>query len=87
MDVVDEAAWLPEAERTEGVRRVRATLTETGSDDCGGCGEQIEPARRAALPSARRCVECQGRVERREAMKAKPPIFEDGLMTVRGTVA
>jgi phage/conjugal plasmid C-4 type zinc finger TraR family protein len=85
-DIVDEAAWLTEAERSEGVRRVQASLAEPGADDCVGCGEPIEPARRAALPSARRCTGCQERVERRENTKARAPVVGDGLnMTMRGT--
>lgn len=85
-DIVDEAAWLTEAERSEGVRRVQATLDEAGATECIGCGEPIEPARRAALPSARRCTPCQERVERRENAKARTPVVGAGLnMTMRGT--
>lgn len=85
MDIVDEAAWLTETERDEGVRRVRATLATDGEAACIGCGEDIEPARRRALPSARRCIICQGRVEVRERTRA--PIVEGGLATtIRGTV-
>lgn len=79
MDVVDEAAWLPEAERTEGVRRVTAQLRTTGGPQCIGCGDQIEPARRAALPSAQRCIICQGRVEKRRRLFAALAIVGDAL--------
>lgn len=65
MDSADEAAWLTESERAEGVRRVRGQLRAAGAADCIGCGEAIEPDRRAALPSAQRCIICQGRVELR----------------------
>ena len=88
MDVVDEAAWLPEQERTEAVRRVRAPLKLAGADACAGCGDEIEPARRAALPSARRCLPCQERVERRDAGYARPAIVEgSGTTNFRGKVA
>lgn len=63
-DIVDEAVWLTEAERDEGVRRARAGLAGDGAEECAGCGEEIDPARRAAMPSATRCIVCQGRVER-----------------------
>lgn len=63
-DIVDEAVWLTEAERDEGVRRARAGLEGAGAADCAACGDEIDPARRAALPSATRCVACQSRVER-----------------------
>lgn len=72
MDCVDEAAFLADAERTEGVRRVQAGLATRGAAACIGCGDDIEPERRAALPSARRCIECQGRVERRHRAGGRP---------------
>lgn len=75
VDVVDEAVWLTEAERAEGVRRARAGLDGHGSADCAGCGDEIDPARRAALPSATRCVACQSRVERGAGGRAATPIF------------
>jgi phage/conjugal plasmid C-4 type zinc finger TraR family protein len=65
MDIVDEASAVIERVRSEGVRRVAAALAVEGEAACIGCGDEIEPDRRAALPSARRCVTCQGRVERR----------------------
>lgn len=66
MDIVDEAAAVIERVRSEGVRRVTAELATIGEAECRRCGEEIEPARRAAMPSATRCIVCQGRVERRE---------------------
>lgn len=33
---------------------------------CRDCGEEIQPARLAAMPFAVRCIECQGIKERRE---------------------
>jgi phage/conjugal plasmid C-4 type zinc finger TraR family protein len=81
-DIVDEAVWLTEAERDEGVRRIqsrlrsrpRASLTGDGAIDCAGCGETIGADRRAALPSATRCVACQSRVERGANGRAATPI-------------
>jgi len=32
---------------------------------CRDCGEEIEPERLEAVPGAARCIECQGRFERR----------------------
>lgn len=66
MDVVDLASKLIERTRAEGIARVTDALAEPGSAECIGCGEDIEPTRRAALPSARRCITCQSRVERRD---------------------
>lgn len=69
MDIIDEAAAVIEADRTEAVRRVQAALIGAGAADCIDCGEDIDPARRAALPSAERCILCQtrhGEAARRE---------------------
>lgn len=47
------------------IAQIRAGLATEGADECVECGEPIGDARRAALPSAIRCVGCQARVERR----------------------
>ena len=75
VDVADEAAWLTEAERVEGVRRARAGLDGDGAAECAGCGDEIDPARRAALPSATRCVACQSRLERGARGRAGAPVI------------
>ncbi|MFG1409495.1 TraR/DksA C4-type zinc finger protein [Xanthobacter sp. VTT E-85241] len=31
---------------------------------CRGCGDLIDAARRSAMPSAVRCIDCQERLER-----------------------
>ncbi|MEM7250500.1 MAG: DksA/TraR family C4-type zinc finger protein [Pseudomonadota bacterium] len=44
----------------DAVRRARAALPAgSGRAECEECGEPIPAARRAAIPGARRCVECQ----------------------------
>ncbi|EXL08206.1 molecular chaperone DnaK [Brucella anthropi] len=45
--------------REAGIASVRLALSQIGADFCVSCGAEIEPERRKALPSARRCVECQ----------------------------
>ena len=67
MDVVDKAELLIEAERDEGVARARRSLLGAGGSSCATCGNEIAPARRAALPSAVRCAPCQA------AMEGAPP--------------
>ena len=54
-----------EQERDAGVARATAALRAVGELVCVGCKEEIEPARRLAYPAARRCIECQTRIERR----------------------
>lgn len=53
-----------QAERERTIARIRGGLDGQGADDCARCGEPIPAARRAALPSAERCVACQARLER-----------------------
>ncbi|SMF85796.1 transcriptional regulator, TraR/DksA family [Tistlia consotensis] len=68
--MVDEVDHVQELQlrRTErAVRAVQSFLEQDGADDCTDCGNPIPAARRQAYPAARRCVVCQGYLERREA--------------------
>jgi phage/conjugal plasmid C-4 type zinc finger TraR family protein len=56
---------LIERQTETAIAGIRASLEEAGTDACIVCGEEIEEARREALPSATRCVGCQGLFERR----------------------
>lgn len=38
------------------------------TDECEDCGDQIEAARRLALPYARRCIACQSAMEKSDRM-------------------
>lgn len=51
-------------ERDGAVARIRNSLAGLGEEFCIGCGERIEEARRIALPSATRCIDCQSDLER-----------------------
>lgn len=46
-------------ETDTAVAGIRAALLEEGEDVCVGCDQPISPQRRAALPSAIRCIRCQ----------------------------
>lgn len=67
-DIGDQARRLEESER----RRVLAGIAKAAGREpnpwrgCLVCGDEIDPERRAALPSALRCLECQEALERRE---------------------
>lgn len=63
-DQLDEAQALEERERDAGIDRVVARLNGTGALYCASCGDEIDPARRAVMPSATRCTDCQDRRER-----------------------
>jgi phage/conjugal plasmid C-4 type zinc finger TraR family protein len=41
------------------IHAAKAGLAGEGCAECEDCGDDIPAARRAALPSARRCVGCQ----------------------------
>lgn len=64
MDVIDVATDVIEAEREELVRARRAAVEGKGAVWCEDCGDQIPLARSRALPSARRCIDCQEIAER-----------------------
>ena len=53
-----------QAERDEGLYQARSALEGVGSDECLDCGEEIPAARRAVIPSANRCIDCQEQQER-----------------------
>jgi RNA polymerase-binding transcription factor DksA len=54
-----------EQERDAGIARAVAAIRAEGEMICVTCKEEIEPARRLAYPAARRCIECQTRLERK----------------------
>lgn len=61
---IERAQAMVALECDMAVAGIRSRMAEPGSALCITCGEPIEPERRAALPSARRCVGCQSRAER-----------------------
>ncbi|MGY5789068.1 TraR/DksA C4-type zinc finger protein len=60
----DLAEELAEKERQTAIRHVQQALSHEGAFDCRDCPNEIEPARREAMPSAVRCIACQRRYER-----------------------
>lgn len=64
-DELDQAAEQTRRSSEAGIARIRAQLDGAGSAECDDCGEDIPAARRKAMPSARRCVTCQSKLERR----------------------
>lgn len=49
--------------RARGIDAARQTLSREGEQFCRDCGEEIPEQRRAALPSATRCIVCQSEFE------------------------
>lgn len=64
MDIADLAEERIVAETASALRRNARALAACGAAECVDCEEPIAPARRAALPSARRCAPCQASAER-----------------------
>jgi len=62
---LETSTALAEQLNEAAIARIRAGLEGDGAEDCVECGGPIGEERRAALPSAIRCVGCQARVERR----------------------
>lgn len=61
---IERAEAMVDLERETQIAGIRQHLAEGGSAHCGDCGEAISKKRRAAMPSARRCAECETRRER-----------------------
>jgi phage/conjugal plasmid C-4 type zinc finger TraR family protein len=61
MDFHDRASEVEDTQREEALARQAraAALEQPGDRICSDCGTEIPLARRRALPSARRCVDCQ----------------------------
>lgn len=64
-DDLDRAQVWEEIERAAGVARTSRRLATIGPACCVECGEEIGAERRAALPSAVRCMACEDGLERR----------------------
>jgi phage/conjugal plasmid C-4 type zinc finger TraR family protein len=62
---LEQAEEFERLQREAAVRRIQNNLAGLGEEFCLGCGDRIDDARRNALPSAKRCVDCQAKVERK----------------------
>ncbi len=62
---LERAEAFERLEKDSAVARIRHDLAGLGEEFCLTCGERIEEARRLALPSAKRCFDCQTERENR----------------------
>lgn len=62
--MIEAAEEMVERECATSIALIRAGLAEEGEDVCVECDEPISAARKAALPSAERCIDCQKLYER-----------------------
>lgn len=60
---IEHAEAMVALENDVAIAEIRESLARPGSQYCMSCGDEIEPKRRAAMPSARRCADCQSRIE------------------------
>jgi phage/conjugal plasmid C-4 type zinc finger TraR family protein len=65
----DLAEKIADRQREAAIRLARQALAIDGTFDCQDCTNEIEPARREAVPSARRCIACQRRYEREKGKR------------------
>ncbi len=63
-NLIDEANQRAEQEREASILKVRTALQAEGKPECVDCAELIDAERRAAMPSACRCITCQTLFER-----------------------
>jgi phage/conjugal plasmid C-4 type zinc finger TraR family protein len=63
---IERAEEFERLQREAAVQRIRNNLVGLGETFCLCCGDKIEEARRMALPSAKRCVDCQTSHEARK---------------------
>jgi len=66
-DIIDQAQHYDEIYLQGAINAHFAAVsadTFQGSEYCVDCGDDIEPARRKAVPKATRCIDCQTKHER-----------------------
>lgn len=66
---LDLASERADQERENGIRAASAAIAGSGFTHCVDCGGAIDEARRAALPSAKRCFGCQSIYEMEQAAR------------------
>ncbi|MFH1796282.1 MAG: TraR/DksA C4-type zinc finger protein [Pseudomonadota bacterium] len=62
--MIEQAEARVAQEVNAGVAQIQARLAVRSSRLVCDCGEEISPARRAAYPNARDCIDCARRLER-----------------------
>jgi phage/conjugal plasmid C-4 type zinc finger TraR family protein len=66
-DVIDSANELAQRHLDAALAaRPRPVMLRHMTDECVDCGDEIPPARRAAIPDAAYCVPCQEKHDRAE---------------------
>ena len=63
MDALDRSQEIEEKILDMRIRALRNRGETPPGDRCRLCGAEIHPARLAALPGARTCIDCQAEIE------------------------
>jgi phage/conjugal plasmid C-4 type zinc finger TraR family protein len=70
MDDIDRIQELEDSKLAASIAAIsRFVATAVDDPECVDCGEEIPLERRTKMPSARRCVDCQGTFERGTRVK------------------
>lgn len=56
---LEQASAIQEHLSSDGLNEIQRAMRGTGQSDCEDCGDPIPSARRAAMPCAIRCINCQ----------------------------
>ncbi len=60
---LEQASAITEHLIADGSTAIHKALSGNGQTDCEDCGDLISAARRQAMPSAIRCIDCQTNFE------------------------
>lgn len=71
-EAVDTAGIERNLAELRGIELARHRIADGSYGLCADCGEDIEPARLLAQPTALRCTECQREAERRVSKGLRP---------------
>lgn len=58
-DIADKADIEIERGKDRELSRIKQALEDSGIIDCIDCGDEIPKARKLAVPSAKRCMDCE----------------------------
>lgn len=70
-DMYDHASEIEDRDREGAIIIAKKAIAHEGTLECVVCHCEIEAARKRALPSSTRCIECQERHEKSRKLKVQ----------------